>query len=280
MNNLLGSEWFKSIATLVLGWLLSEIGHYLLARRERRKAISGALSNLLEIRHHFVSLEAAVTEIKKLIPKEVLPANAELQLRVAIPQIMQQFFPQWQEMAHEASGRYNESVTLVASIDPLLGYQLRSKDLAQHVFGILNSLFAQDAQVSQLWQQVNQSLFEDLASALDSYLKRLAWKISPITWWKTRRMLRDSELPEAAEKILGIVRQGMQQSVAQAQPDQDSRAGGTRAGMWVPALFYRVSLGLYFSPKKSLISSVRPDSGVKVRIMRPLVVMVRIRHST
>lgn len=226
MQNLLNSEWFKSTAALVIGWLLSEVSHYILDRRERRKAISSALADLLEIRHNFVSLEVAISEIKKLIPKEVLSADAEPQLRIFLTQHIQQLFPQWQQMSHDASARYNESVTLVASIDPILGYQLRSKDLSQQVFVFLTSLFAQDAKISQLWQEVNQSLFKDLTGALDSYIKRLAWKRGPITWWKARRMLlTDSEIPEPAQKMLDIIRKGIEQSMAN-EKDKGTRTPG------------------------------------------------------
>lgn len=214
LNSLLNNEWFKPIAALVIGWLLSEVSHYLLARRERRKAISGALSDLLEIRHQFIALNVTVNELKKLIPAELLTADTEAQLRVALAEYMRQQFPKWQEMSQKLGDRFDESVTLVASIDPILGYKLRSKDLVQHFFGVLDSICAGDAKTAALWSQVNQAVFEDLTKELDTHVTSLAWKLGPISRRRTASVLaKDRKIPEPAQRVFGMMRKAIEQSM-------------------------------------------------------------------
>lgn len=229
----LDGEWIKSTAGLIIGWGLSTLTHYFLSREERRKAISRALSDLFEIRHQFVGFERIMAEFKKIIPAEIMTADAEIQFRASLAQQLPNLFPQWQTMSQQLSERFNESVTLIAAIDPILGYRLRSKDLVQQVTGFLNSIFAQNAQAAELWGEMNQVISESLTKELDTYIRDLAWKLGPLTRWRVANVLtKEQDVPDAFKRYMETVRKAIEKSQEKAAPEQSAppTAQGTAAG--------------------------------------------------
>jgi hypothetical protein len=78
-----------------------------------------ALSDLLEIRHQLNALDVTLDEMSKILP---MTPELEVTLRGALQQFS---LPDASKLSH----RYDESVSLVSAVDPILGSELRSKDL-------------------------------------------------------------------------------------------------------------------------------------------------------
>jgi hypothetical protein len=87
-------------------------------------------------------VNAAGLLIDELATLGNLPEHVKSQLRV----VLDSLFPNWQEL-HE---RYDKSVTAVARLDPLLSFQLRSKDFVRPVMRTLHSLMGQDSQAAAI----------------------------------------------------------------------------------------------------------------------------------
>src|SRR2546425_56052 len=119
-------EQILPIITLLLGWSLNSFTALFQSRRENRRAVSKAIADLLEIRHELLAKPALIGELRKLVL--ISPADER-----RIWPLISQLLPR----PHDLPERYNNTVTAVASFDPLLGFQLRSKDHASKLGTLL-----------------------------------------------------------------------------------------------------------------------------------------------
>jgi hypothetical protein len=195
---LLNNDWFKSTAALVIGWFLSAINPYLSERRERRKAIARALADLLEIRHRLVVIDSAVNELSKIVS---IPTEVEMQIRL----VFQNLSAKW----HQVGQQYSESVTLVKSIDPLLGFKLQSKDELQPMLSDMFAVVAEtkDMKAVTIWKSINVVILREAESDLDELIKKLALKRSLWARWRVNKILGQRRtLPKGGDAIIEILR--------------------------------------------------------------------------
>jgi hypothetical protein len=218
---LLNNEWFKSTAALVIGWLLSAINPYLSEHRERRKAIARALAELMEIRHRLGVVEYAMDMVGKVVN---IPPEAELQIRV----LFQPLFAKLQQVGQQ----YAESVTLVKSIDPVLGFKLQSKNELQPMLNNFFTLVAQanDPQAAAVWKRINLVILKEAESDLNELIKKLALKRSIWTRWRVNKMLTQNRpLPKGTDAILEILRaEAAKQAPAPQEPTKAAASGNAK----------------------------------------------------
>lgn len=181
MINMKLEYWFP-VLSLILGWLLNELGQLFRLRREERKAFGRAIADLLEIRHELKSFNVIFGEIKKRLP---VSPNDEFVAR----KFLEDFIPQTENLQE----RYNEAVTLIASIDPLLGFRLRSKDQFKPFLRKLRPLLENDEStksfIAQFEDKVSDKFAENLEKLILDLAKAHRWK----TWWKVRRRFSKPE---------------------------------------------------------------------------------------
>jgi hypothetical protein len=215
---ILRSDSFKSAGLILLGWLLGQAEHWFTEHRERRKALSRALADLLEIRHQLIAMEFVLGEIGKF---GQIPPQAASQFRL----FSESLLPDWNELHR----RFDESVTVVASLDPLLGFQLRSKDFIRPVFQRLHLVIVQgDPQAAMIGQAVTQSLFGEAEAALNDAILKVSRKRGPVTWYRVRRSLRPNEkLQEKVRKLVDILKaaapEAQTNAPASTQPEPPSQ---------------------------------------------------------
>src|SRR5258708_30909921 len=140
ISALIHDEAFRAVFLIVIGFLLAQLNSYFLQRGERKKAVSLALSELLEVRNQFVGLELTMEQVVNLAGS--IPEHVKAQFRVTLDS----FFPKWEEQ----HSRYDQSVTTLAALDPLLAYELRSKDFIRPILMTLHSIMSQDPQAAAL----------------------------------------------------------------------------------------------------------------------------------
>ena len=215
---LLGNEWFKSIVALVIGWFLSTINPYLSERRERRKAIARALADLLEIRHRLGKVEHAIDTIKRIVN---IPPEVEIQLHI----VFQTHFAKLQVVGQQ----YAESVNLVKSIDPILGFKLQSKDELQPMLNNVFALIAQtnDPKAAAVWKNVNLVILKEAERDLNELIKKLALKRSIWARLRVNKILApNQELPKGTDDILDILRA----ELAKQTPQEQTKAASPGEG--------------------------------------------------
>jgi hypothetical protein len=133
-------------------------------RRDERKAIGRALADLLELRHRLLAIPNAVEAMRS---KLNLPADAQEPLRVVLGALL----PPDEGLAK----RYEESVNLVASTNFVLGFRLRSQDLAGPLLRQLRALASQDGPQSvALFGAMEAHLLSHLTPHMERLIRELA----------------------------------------------------------------------------------------------------------
>jgi hypothetical protein len=160
-------------------------------RLERRKVVGRALSDLLEVRHQFRSADALVRELQKRItmPEEMIVGMRALGRTV---------FP----MESDAHKRYSESIATLAGFDPVLAFQLRSKDKAPEMLAYLSKFNVNAKTGAADALQLEMLLEQVIGPELDKAVIALASRHS----WSSRRqvkaLLANVETPKELERML------------------------------------------------------------------------------
>lgn len=102
---------------VLLGSVLTGAGSMIRQRAEKKKAISVALADLLEIRHQLSATEKVLKHLRARfqVPREFIPE-------------LSHFMGSMAQGGESLDRRYEETVSLVSSFDPVLGFKLRHKN--------------------------------------------------------------------------------------------------------------------------------------------------------
>jgi hypothetical protein len=182
-------DWlpFLSVVVVVLGWLLSQLGQWFLARREEKKAVARALSELLDIRLRLLTIPKVVELLSQHFP---IPPEGQTAIKIAFVRL----FPADVDLGK----RYGEAVSLVAACNPILGFRLRSQDLASPLLDTLRQLALADSPAAAAGlMKLEAELMGHLKPHLERLVREVAWMHGWMTWCRVRRVLqRPLELPE------------------------------------------------------------------------------------
>jgi hypothetical protein len=191
-------DWLP-LAGVAVGWGLNQCGQWFVFRRDERKPIGRALTDLLEVRHRLLAIPRAV---ELMAAKLKLPADAHAPLKMALGAL----FPSNEGLAK----RYEESVSLVSGMNPILGFRLRSQDVVGPLLQRLRTMALQDSpQTVTMFSRMEDHLVRQLSPHLELLIRELAREHGWWTWWKIKKRLKQPlEIPEEFwEGILAIVPQ-------------------------------------------------------------------------
>jgi hypothetical protein len=173
-------DWLP-LAGVAVGWGLNQCGQWLVFRRDERRAIGRALADLLEVRHRLLAIPKAVEAMSS---KLGMPADAQAPLKVVLGALL----PSNESLAK----RYEESVNLVAGMNPILAYRLRSQDMVGPFLHQLRALALQDGpQGVALFGTMEDHLLRHLTPHLERLIRELAKRHGWRTRWETNRRLKE-----------------------------------------------------------------------------------------
>ncbi|EER58716.1 hypothetical protein AcdelDRAFT_3718 [Acidovorax delafieldii 2AN] len=171
---------------VVLGSVLSGIGAHIRARREHKRIVGSALADLLEVRHRIVGFDLVLEKIQSMAGLE---PNALAQVR----NLMDTAFPS-DPMLEE---RYAQAVTQLAGVDPVLAFNLRSKNALPKVLSILRAQAASAGANLGMFESFESQLLRAARPSIDAAVLELGKSHSILTGLKVRRLVRKSDkLPE------------------------------------------------------------------------------------
>jgi hypothetical protein len=186
----------KVLLGVLIGLIPSLLARYLSKREERRAAIGRALADLLEIRKHILGTEILIKEIRKIAPPEILAQ--EHFFRGLVDQIA----PAHNEL-HE---RYDAAVTTLAGLDPILGYQLRSKDVIRPGLQHINAIMKAAPGVTPVLEPITRKAVDMIDVELKKAIRSLAWKHGVVTRLRVSKSLkRQEETPQELQEIFNSV---------------------------------------------------------------------------
>jgi hypothetical protein len=197
-----------AILAVIVGWLLNEFSAWVKIRRDDRRAIGQALSELLSIRHRLQTVSFVVIEIKKRVP---IPPASE----VAVRNFFESFLPD----IGDIQSRYGQAIDLVAGRMPLLAFELRSKEMIGPNLQRLRSLVPPEQIASSFVLGLENQLVDDLLPTLERLLRKLAWHHGWITWIDVRQQLRTQvHVPERLREMLDRAAVNAQNSTSPKSP--------------------------------------------------------------
>lgn len=216
LTALIHDEWFRSAVNILIGFLIGQLTGFVAERRERKKAIAHALSDLLIVKYQLFALEEVVEEIGEIIGD--IPEHEKSQLRVVFNSLL----PNWNEL----HSRYDQSVTTLAGLDPLMAFDLRSKDFILPLLNWVHSVMAQDPQAAAMMGPVFKTkLMSKVEPLLDKSLLRLAREKNLLCWYETHRLLKKGvKLPDELQDFLEPVKKIVE---AQLKVPPHAKAEGT-----------------------------------------------------
>lgn len=177
-------EAFKTLGPLiglVLGALLSGITSYFKARAERKRVIATALADLLEIRHRLVAADLMV----KRLTAEFGASPAQITL---VRSLQDQLLPGTAQLDE----RYDNAVTLLSGIAPVLGFTLRSKNSFPKVLSALRNIATSNNADLAQFETFESSLRAVATPSLEEAILELASAHSLPTWLKVKKLLANS----------------------------------------------------------------------------------------
>lgn len=183
-------ESITTICSVILGAGIAGAGTLWQARIDRKKALAMALADLLETRHRMITFQTMMQELK-----EQFQVNDE-QISV-IRSVLNQILPQDPDL-HE---RYSESVRIIAGVDPLLAYRMRSKDMVPDFLDNLTLITSQNGIPAQQISKFEESLRKFIIPVLDEALLELADTHSRKLLKDVKKIINAPKPPELQQLI-------------------------------------------------------------------------------
>lgn len=183
----------RPLIYVFFGWALHELSDLVKLRREDRRAIGKALSELLGLRHDINVVPLAMKLVEAHLP---VPPESKSKLRPFLGSLTAPTM----KGIHE---RYNAAVDCVAGRLPLLAFQLRSKDAAGPILQQLHTLAAGDPQAAIVLSKFEEKLVEELQPSFDDLALTLARSHGWWTWWCTKGVLKPSPgSPQEVQRLM------------------------------------------------------------------------------
>ncbi|WP_047548612.1 hypothetical protein [Methylotenera sp. G11] len=176
---------------VIIGSLLTGLGTYIQAKLERKRTIALALTDLLEIRHHISGIEVIFEAMHKRFD---IPAEASL--------ILQTLIEQMSPLNNDVHKRYDNAISLLAGLDPMLAFHLRSKNTLPNLLATIRSITESAGLSKDDIVQIESTLRLSLAPHLDEAVIELAGRHSLNTKRKVKKLISNSkEMPPELDDI-------------------------------------------------------------------------------
>jgi hypothetical protein len=176
---------------VVLGGVLTGITAFLRNRKERKRVIALALSDLLEVRHRMVAVELILKKIS---------AVADIQIE-QLPQfraMLESIAPQDPGL----DGRYDAAVSLLAGIDPILAFKMRSRNTLPKMFETLRTLATMHDVDPRAFANLEIFLRTAASPQLNVAVVQLARSHSIFTARQVKQLIKKSEsIPTVANEL-------------------------------------------------------------------------------
>jgi hypothetical protein len=171
-------------------WLLNEYSQVLRLRREERRAVGRALTDLLNIRHRVLGLKLVTEEIGKV-------ANLTPQEQIIYKQVLDSLLPDLEGL-HE---RYGEAIKVIAGINPVLAFRLSERDYLPSMLKQLRGLILTDESAVTAWHEMESEISSSIES--NDIIKDMAWTHGIRTWFRVKRILnKPLEFPDNFRQLV------------------------------------------------------------------------------
>ena len=215
---------------IAFGWTLNQIGQWIRTRQEDKKNVKVVLFNLLEtyflfIRSDLDKFNQKITDkIQAKIPKEEWTEELKSFMNSFYVGIVTEYLkPELSQELKRIRLSYQESINTLATIDPITAFYLSGKsnvldyfDFIEDWLQSLNIEFpTEQNQIEIGTQQVlgvlKPEILNDSLSELEEDISRVAWKINPYVWLRSKRIIKrlkanaNKEIDEKIDELFGKI---------------------------------------------------------------------------
>jgi len=181
-----------TLVGVVIGWLLKEISEILRLHREDRRAIGRVLVDLMEIRHRFLGVKKILDDITQQFK---IPPQEQLFVKNFLDNILFDL--------QNLNQRYENSVNTIAAKDPMIAFQLHSKDLLGSYISRVRSIASMDNDSAVIWSQVEAQFLELAKPEYEGLILKLSRLHSLRTWLYVRRYIKKPlEIPPEFKELM------------------------------------------------------------------------------
>lgn len=206
-------EIILPVLTLLIGWFLNEFGNFFRERKEQRKVLGIAISDLLEIRSRLVTYKEMANVLHERLG---IPSNTQLPIGRLIDELVPSI--------EDYPDRYEENLSLIAKSNPVLAYRLRPKYFYKPMISKLRSLVGESIEDNRRLIQLENVLTEGAIPKYDELILELAKKHSRATFSDIQKRIESGtgEVSPELNKLLSVIQSWMQKP--QPQPNATSDA--------------------------------------------------------
>ncbi|MFZ0816056.1 MAG: hypothetical protein WAM78_11085 [Candidatus Sulfotelmatobacter sp.] len=174
------------------------------------------MADLLDVRYQVLTVAAVQKEMAGL---------TDVPLGPQIYPVVHSFLPD----SSEIHARYDIAVSAIAAFNPLLAYELRSKDTARSFLTTMGTVALRDGPATEAFARIEPVLRPEIQRALDRAILLLARKHGLRTWLRTKSVLRkELELPDG-------VRETFRSAIAAARALASKAVPATATGAKIPS---------------------------------------------
>jgi len=194
--------YWSAVVTLLIGWFLNELHHWFWSSREAREPFGRALADLLEIRHELKGLRVILAEVKKRVS---ISGDDERAMRTLLESILPE--------VEDLRDRFNNAVTSIASVDPVLAFRLRRKDQFRPLLERARALAKLGEHGNELPIWLEDKLTNVFMLSLEELIIDVAKGHGLRTWWRVRRrMSKPDDLPREVDELFSLAPTGGKQT--------------------------------------------------------------------
>ncbi len=197
-----------SAVGIIFGWTLNQLGQWFQTRQEDKRNLKIVLFNLLET--YFVfnrsDLDKYVQKITNKVHAMIPLSEQSEEAKVIIQKIYSGILTNYlkSDLLKEikvVQENYQTSIKSLATIDPLTAYYLSGRtniietfDTIEGMFDNVKEQFPNDHHeiklgANQAMSIIKSDVFKDTLVDLENDIKKIAWKINPYVWFKSRRAI-------------------------------------------------------------------------------------------
>jgi hypothetical protein len=210
MNDLDKIKWgfVLSVIGIALGWVLNQAGQWFRTRQDDKKVLNQVLFNLLEA--YFIFSRCDIDLITKtltnkmlsFVPKDQMSDEVKAAIHAQCSSILGAFItPELMKELRLIQVNYQNSIRLLAAIDPIRAYHLSGKTHIMDRFDSIHNWVAKyqsenpnevheiEGSVSQVVGALKPTILEESLKDIEKDIRGIAWKISPLVYFKSRRAM-------------------------------------------------------------------------------------------
>lgn len=199
-----------SVIGITVGWFLNQIGQWFSTRAGRKKTLKLVLFHLLETYFLFsrsdldLYSEKILKRVKEKIPEDEQTEETDLLIKRFFRELLERYIkPDILKKLTDIEPVYKNAIASLAEIYPITAYYLYGKVsileqlewIKSYTQELLDSYPAWKNELQMGYHEDVEAklmphLFKEIQTEFETDIRKISWRISPLTWIRTKKTIR------------------------------------------------------------------------------------------